>query len=164
MRPLSSARFTLKLEGKRPAKRKFTGASPRRLTIGLCEGSAEQHGHVKRERRYPEDTTNSVLRSQSATELQRPKGGTKTAPLEQSQKRDLGDGPVRIHLHAESSKVAEVPPSKRSMPPHILPARSTPNLDLSTPTAMFVVYDSLDAGKESQSLLGQRLQCVVRNS
>lgn len=89
--------------------------------------------------------------------------GSKTAPPTNTRQQDLGDGPVRIHIHAEGKRTGQ--PGGPARPPStsLLPVHSTPKLDLSTPTAMFVVYDSLESDAESRSLMGKKLRCVVKN-
>lgn len=89
--------------------------------------------------------------------------GTRTAPPTNYQQQDLGDGPVRIHLHAERIKADERRFPVRPPSSSLLPALSTPNLDLSTPTAMYVVYDSSEPDAESRSLIGRKLRCVVKS-
>lgn len=89
--------------------------------------------------------------------------GSGTAPPRHAQKQGLGDGPVRIHLHMEGKKIDEPRGPVRPPSSSLLPARSTPNLDLSTPTAIFVVYDPSELDAESCSLLSKKLRCVVKS-
>ena len=77
---------------------------------------------------------------------------------------DDDDGHVYMHLHTENNKASKTGVPARPMLSNMFPARSTSTQDLSTPTAMFVVYDSSELDAGSRSLLGKKLQCVAKST